>query len=191
MKKYNIFIKKVGKEYYRVKLCGLVRDLPLFEVAPGVKICIFNILGDTEIVNKIGRVLSRRLPKADVLVTAEVKSVPLVYEVARRLKLPYIVLRKIVKPYMVGAIKNRVVSITTGKPQELWLDGKDKRVLRSKKVILLDDVISTGATIKGMRKLVKKAGGKIVAEAAVFTEGDPKKWPKVISLGNIPVIKEL
>ena len=188
-RKYNIVVKKEGREYYSVKLCGLKRNLPLFEVAPGVKICIFNILGDTQIVEKIGLALSKKLPKADLLVTAEVKSIPLVYEIARRLKLPYIVLRKIFKPYMVEAIESQIVSITTGKPQTLWLDGKDRKKLAGKKIIILDDVISTGATIKGMRRIVKKAGGKVVAEAAVFTEGDPKKWPRVISLGNIPVIR--
>lgn len=175
------------QDYYRIHLCGLVRDLPLFEVAPGVRIAIFNILGDTQLVEKVGAALAKKLPPADLLVTAEVKSVPLVYEICRRLKLPYVVLRKIVKPYMVGAVKSRVVTITTGKPQELWLDGKDKKLLKGKKVIIIDDVISTGATLKGMRKLIKKAGGIIVAEACVFTEGDKKKWKKVISLGNLPV----
>lgn len=189
-KKYSLIIKKKGREYYRVKLCGLVRDLPLFEVASGVRICIFNILGDTELVQKVGRSLSSKLPKADILVTAEVKSLPLIYEVARCLKLPYVVFRKIVKPYMVGAVKSQVVSITTGKPQDLWLDGKDKKVLSGRRVILIDDVISTGATLRGMRKLVTKAGGKIVAECAVFTEGDPKRWDKIISLGNLPVFTD-
>jgi adenine/guanine phosphoribosyltransferase-like PRPP-binding protein len=180
-------ITKKSKQYYRIKLCGLVRDLPLFQVAPGIRIAIFNILGDTELVEKVGLALSKKLPKADLLVTAEVKSVPLSYEVSRRLKIPYVVLRKIVKPYMVGAIKSQVVTITTGKPQDLWLDGKDKNMLKGKKVVIIDDVISTGATLKGMRKLIKKVGAKIVAEAAVFTEGDPQKWKKIISLGNLPV----
>jgi len=188
-RRYQNLVKKGNKEFYRVRLCSLVRDLPLFEVAPGMRIAIFNILGDTQLVNKIGAALVKKLPPVDVIVTAEVKSVPLVYEVARRLKLPYVVLRKIVKPYMVGAVKSEVTSITTGKPQELWLDGKDRSLLKGKKVIIVDDVISTGATLIGMRKLVKKAGGKIVAEACVFTEGEKNKWKKVISLGNLPVFR--
>ena len=179
-----------NRQYYRIKICGLTRDLPLFEVAPGVQIAILNILGDTEFVKKVGIALAKKLPKADVLATAEVKSVPLVYEIARQLKLPYIVLRKIVKPYMLGAVKLTVTTITTGKSQDLWLDGKDKNLLKGKKVILVDDIISTGATLYGMRKLVKKAGGRIIAEAAIFTEGDSKKWKNIISLGNLPVFKD-
>lgn len=188
MKKYNKVVKKKGDDYWRVKLCGLVRDFPLFEVAPGVRIAIFNILGDTEVVKKTAASLARRLPKkAQVLVTPEVKSIPLAYELSRRMKIPYVVTRKIRKPYMVGCLNHRVVSITTGKPQDIWLDGKDKKVLKGKKVILVDDVISTGSTLKGLRQLMKKAGAKVVAESAVFIEGDPKKWPQVISLGNLPV----
>jgi len=174
---------------YAIKLCGLTRELPLFEVSPGIKIAILNILGDTVLVEKIGAALVKKLPKADVLVTAEVKSVPLVYEIARRLKLPFIVLRKIVKPYMVGAIKSQVVTITTGRPQNLWLDGKDKNILKGKRVIIVDDIISTGATLRGMRKLIKKVGGRIVAQACIYTEGDPKKWKNIISLGNLPIFK--
>jgi len=162
----------------------------LFEVSPGVKIAILNILGDTEFVRKVGTALAKKLPLAAVLATAEVKSVPLVYEIARNLKLPYIVLRKIVKPYMFGAVRSTVTTITTGKPQDLWLDGKDKDLLKGKKVILVDDIVSTGATLYGMRKLVKKAGGRVVAEVAIFTEGDPKKWKDIISLGNLPVFKD-
>ena len=101
MKKDQKIIKKSGKEYYRVKLCGLRRDLPLFEVAPGVKIAIFNILGDTEIVRKTARALFKKLPKeAEVLVTPEVKSIPLAYELSRIMRIPYVVTRKIKKPYM-------------------------------------------------------------------------------------------
>ena len=175
------------KEYYKIKLCGRVYLLPLFEVVSGVKIAIFNILGDSINIEKIGKELIKKMPKVDVIVTPEVKSVPLAYEIAKQLHIPYIVLRKIRKPYMVGAINCKVTTITTGKPQELWLDGKDIKILRNKKVALVDDVISTGATIKGMRRLVKKAGGKIIAECAVFTEGNSSKWKKIISLGNLPV----
>ena len=81
---------------------------------------------------------------------------------------------------MVGSINHRVVSITTGKSQTIWLDGKDKRVLKGKRVILVDDVVSTGSTLKGLRSLMKKSGAKIVAETAVFTEGDPQKWQNII-----------
>lgn len=175
-------------KYYRVKICGLVRNLPLFEVAPGVRIAIFNILGDTELVRKVGTAFAKRLPSnAQAIVTPEVKSIPLAYELSRKMKIPYIVVRKIKKPYMVGSIGYEITTITTGKPQTIWLDGKDKKVLKGKRVILIDDVISTGATVQGLRNLMEKAGARIIAEAAVFTEGDPKKWPKVISLGNLPV----
>lgn len=187
MEKSGKVIRKKNKEYYKVKLCGGVRYLPLFEVVSGVKIAVFNILGETTLIEKIGKELVKKMPKVDVVVTPEVKSVPLAYEIAKKLHVPYVVLRKIVKPYMVGAIKSTVVTITTGKPQDLWLDGKDRNILKNKRVALVDDVISTGATLKGMRKLVKKAGGKVVVECAVFTEGDPTKWKKITSLGNLPV----
>ena len=186
--KTNITIKKKDKQYYRIKLCGLVRDLPLFEVAPKVKIAIFNILGDTAIVARVAKALAKKLPKnAEVIITPEVKSIPLAYELSKKLKIPYVVTRKIKKPYMVDSLSHEVVSITTGKPQTIWLDGKDKHMLKNKKAILVDDVISTGSTLKGLRSLVKKAGATIIAEAAIFTEGKAKKWGEIISLGNLPV----
>lgn len=187
MEKSGKVIRRKNEEYYKIKLCGRVCYLPLFEVAPGVKIAIFNLLGETTLLERIGKELANKMPKVDVIVTPEVKSVPLAYEIAKQLKVPYVVLRKIVKPYMVGAIESTVVTITTGKPQNLWLDGKDRIILKNKRVALIDDVISTGATLRGMRKLVKKASGRIVVECAVFTEGDSRKWRKIISLGNLPV----
>lgn len=187
MEKSGKVIRRKNEEYYKIKLCGKVCYLPLFEVVSGVKIAIFNILGETTFIEKIGKKLARKMPKVDVIVTPEVKSIPLAYEVAKQLKISYVVLRKIVKPYMAGAIRSRVVTITTGKPQDLWLDGKDRIILKNKRVALVDDVISTGATLMGMRKLVKKAGGRVVVECAVFTEGDSRKWRKIISLGNLPV----
>jgi len=175
-------------DVYPVELCGIRREFPLFEVAPGVRIAIFNMLGDAELIRVIGPELARRLPpETQVIVTAEVKSIPLAYEVAATLGLPYVVLRKILKPYMVDSLSDEVVSITTGKPQTLWLDGKDRQVIKGKKVAIVDDVISTGSTLEGMRRLIAKAGGQVIAEAAVFTEGDPEKWQGIIALGNLPV----
>lgn len=179
------------REYYTVELCGLKRDLPIFEVAPGVKIAIFNILGDTEIVKAIAPELAKRFPKeADVIITPEVKSIPLAYELSVQTGLPYVVARKTLKPYMGDAFSVEVLSITTGKPQTLWLDEKDIHLIKGKRVIIVDDVISTGSTLEGMRYLVKEAGGEVVAEAAVFTEGEEGKWPDVIALGNLPIFTD-
>ncbi len=182
-------IKKMGKKFYRVDICGLKRDLPIFKVNDNLKIAIFNILGDTEIVERAAAHLAKRIPKnTNLLVTPEVKSIPLAYELSRILKIPYVVARKIKKPYMKGALKYEVLSITTGKPQTLWLDGKDLKLIKNKNVVLVDDVVSTGSTISGLKTLVKKAGGKVILTACVFTEGNhPKKWKNAISLGNLPI----
>jgi len=176
------------KTDYIATIAGLKRKLPFFEVAPGVKIALFNILGDTEVTVHSAKALAKKLPgNIEVLVTPEVKSIPLAFELSKLLKIPYVVIRKIKKPYMVGSLKSKIVSITTGKPQTLWLDGKDKKTLKGKKVALIDDVISTGATLRGLRKLMKAVKARIVVEAAVFTEGDSKKWRRIIALGNLPV----
>jgi len=177
------------RETYTAQICGLTRHLPLFEVAPKVRIAIFNMLGDTEVVEAIADYLAKQVPQgADALMTAEVKSIPLAHALAVRLGLPYVVARKTRKPYMVGAMSVEVLSITTGAPQTLWLDGKDLGLVKGKRILLVDDVISTGSTLAGMRKLVNEAGGEVVAEAAAFTEGnDPDQWKHVIAVGNLPV----
>jgi adenine phosphoribosyltransferase len=179
----------MGEDYYTINICGHERKLPLFEVAPNVRIAIFNMLGDTPVVEAVADELSHRLPQdADTLMTAEVKSIPLAHALSVRTGLPYVVARKTRKPYMVGATSVEVLSITTGAPQTLWLDGKDQGLVHGKRVILVDDVISTGSTLVGMRKLVESAGGTVIAEAAVFTEGnDPQKWRHIVSVGNLPV----
>ncbi|MGD9129158.1 MAG: phosphoribosyltransferase family protein [Candidatus Woesebacteria bacterium] len=179
------------KKTYQVNIAGLKRKLPLFQVAPDLKIALFNILGDTEVVLHAAKALAKKIPKeVDVLVTPEVKSVPLAFELSMLLNKPYIVTRKIRKPYMTGSIKADVTSITTGKLQTLWLDGRDIKKVAQKKVALVDDVISTGSTLKGLRDLMKKAKAKIVAEVAVFTEGDKDQWKDVISLGHLPLFKK-
>ncbi len=177
------------RETYNVEVGGVSRDLPLFEVAPGVQIAILNILGDTELVRAAADELAGRLDKldADVLVTAETKSIPLVHELATRLQLPYIVLRKQYRPYMGEALEVETHSITTGKPQTLYLDEKDRALLSGNRAIVVDDVISTGSTLEAMRQVVTEAGGETVAEAAIFTEGEKAKWRDIVALGHLPV----
>lgn len=177
--------------YYTVNICGVERRFPLLQVAPGVKIAIFNMLGDTEVVKAAAAELARRLPKeAEVIVTPAEKSIPLAYELSAQMGIPYVVVRKERKPYMLNCISAEVVSITTGKPQTLWLDGKDRALIEGHKVVIVDDVISTGSTLRGLRDLMAKAGGEIIAEAAVFTEGDPEQWKDVIALGNLPIFTD-
>ena len=178
-----------ARETYTVDVAGVTRDLPLFEVAPGVRIAILNILGDTELVRAAAGALSDRIGAldADVLVTAETKSIPLVHELSARLGLPYVVLRKQYRPYMGDALQVETMSITTGVPQTLYLDEKDRGLLKGKRVVLVDDVISTGSTLEAMRKVVEQAGGTTVAETAVFTEGDKAKWGDIIAVGHLPV----
>ena len=176
------------RETHTVKFAGLTRHLALFEVAPGVKIAIFNMLGDTEVVQASARALAKRLPKdAQVLVTAEAKSIPLAHALAVETGLPYVVLRKSYKPYMGNTVSAETLSITTGQPQTLYLDEKDIELIRGKKVVIIDDVISTGSTLQGMRLIIEKAGGSITATAAVFTEGERAQWKDIIALGHLPI----
>jgi adenine/guanine phosphoribosyltransferase-like PRPP-binding protein len=177
------------RETYEVTIEGVKRDLPLFEVAPQLRIAVFNLLGDTEIVEAAASGLARRLAEvpADLLVTAETKSVPLVYELARRMGLPWVVLRKQFKPYMGETVSAETVSITTGHPQTLYLDEKDRALVEGRRAVLVDDVISTGSTLEGMRSVVRGAGGEIAAEAAVFTEGDARETEGIVALGHLPL----
>ncbi len=178
-----------SRETYPIEVAGVRRELPLFEVAPGVRIAVLNILGDTELVQACARELAARLDaeKYDVLVTAEAKSIPLIHALSVETGKPYVVLRKSYKPYMGVAIAAETHSITTGKPQMLYLDEKDHELIRGKRVALLDDVISTGSTQEGMKRVIERAGAEATLEAAIFTEGDPDKWQHIIALGHLPV----
>jgi adenine phosphoribosyltransferase len=176
-------------EVYPVTIAGLRRELPLFEVAPGVRIAILNILGDTELVQAVARALAPKIvsKSPDVLVTAEAKSIPLAHMLSVETGLPYVILRKAYKPYMGEIMEAHTISITTGVPQKLYLDQKDRALLQGKNVALVDDVISTGSTLQGMRVLMDKVNAKVVVQAAIFTEGDRAKWTDIIALGHLPV----
>ncbi|MEY4233700.1 MAG: hypothetical protein RL635_667, partial [Chloroflexota bacterium] len=136
----------VKRTHFPVEIAGVKRRLPLFQVAPGLRIAILNILGDTELVQAAARQLGRKLSKLryDVLVTAEAKSIPLVYALSVVTKKPYVVLRKTYKSYMGNVVQAETLSITTGAPQTLYLDEKDRKLISGRRVLLVDDVISTG-----------------------------------------------
>lgn len=180
------------QEIFKVNIAGLERDLPLFQVAPGVRIAIINILGDTELVQAASRDLAIKLAdlNPEVLVTAETKSIPLVHAMSVVMDLPYVVLRKEYKPYMGNALQAETLSITTGKPQTLYLDEKDKKFVEGRRIALIDDVISTGSTLQAMRLLMEKTQAEVVGEAALFTEGDRARWTGVVSLGHLPVFQD-
>jgi adenine phosphoribosyltransferase len=122
-----------------------------------------------------------------VLVTAEAKSIPLAHALSAETQKPYVVLRKAYKPYMGEALKAETLSITTGQTQVLFLDEKDIEMMKGKNVVILDDVISTGSTLQGMRMIMDKAGANVVAEAAIFTEGDRARWMHIVALGHLPL----
>jgi len=180
-------------ETYAVEIAGLKRELRLFEIKPGLKIAILNILGDTELVQACAKQLAQKMKDVkdfDVLVTAEAKSIPLAHALSVETKKPYVVLRKAYKLYMGDALRAETLSITTGQPQILILDEKDVEMMKGKKVVIVDDVISTGSTLQGMRMILDKAGSTVVAEAAIFTEGDRAQWMHIISLGHLPLFTD-
>ncbi len=176
-------------EFHPIEIAGIHRELRKFEVKPGLKIAILNILGDTELVQHAARALAQKLKAVsyDILVTAEAKSIPLAYALSAETGKPYIVLRKAYKPYMGAALIAETLSITTGEPQTLILDEKDQDLLKGRKVVLVDDVISTGSTLQGMKMIMKKAGAEVVREAAILTEGERAQWEDVLSLGHLPL----
>jgi adenine phosphoribosyltransferase len=180
------------RENYSIEIAGVKRELPLFEIKPGLRIAILNILGDTELVQACAKELAKKIKDVafDVLVTAEAKSIPLAHSLSVETKKPYIVFRKTYKPYMGDAIKAETLSITTGQPQVLILDEKDKELIQGKKVLVIDDVISTGSTLQGMRMILDKAKATVAAEAAILTEGDRAQWEKIYSLGHLPLFTD-
>jgi adenine phosphoribosyltransferase len=178
-----------NRDTYPIVLAGVARDLTLFEVKRGLRIAILNILGDTELVEACARALAEKLSAVDydVFVTAEAKSIPLVHALSVATGEPYVVLRKTYKPYMGVALSAETLSITTGRPQMLYLDEKDRETINGANVLLVDDVISTGSTLEGMQTVLQKGGANIVGKTAICTEGDQEEWSDVIALAHLPL----
>lgn len=173
---------------YTLEVAGVTRELPIMPITDDLSIASFVILGDAELVEAAAPLLVEKLPEVDVLITAEAKGIPLVYEVARRLKLKkYYVARKSIKPYMDSPLVNEVVSITTQKTQVLCLDGADAKEMAGKRVAIIDDVISTGKSLKAIEDLVVQAGGNVVARAAILAEGDAAERTDILFLEKLPL----
>lgn len=174
--------------FHKVVINNIERDLPLCNISPGVNIAVFNMLGDVEITQAAAQALSAKLASVqiDSLITAETKSIPLIYEMAKILNCPYVILRKHCKKYMGDAIYAESESITTGKVQRLYLDEKDQQHLRSKNVVIVDDVISTGSTLEAIQSILKQTQSNCAAIATVFTEGEQVD-DEYITLGHLPI----
>lgn len=171
-----------------VDIAGVHRELPVVQVGPDIAVALFNMLGDTDVVEAAAAALAQKLPPGiDTLVTPEVKAVPLAHALSRVSGKPYVVARKTEKPYMLSPVTRTVISITTGKPQLLVLDGSDIPLIKGKKVAIVDDVVSTGSTLKGLSELMEEVGGTVAAVLAVFTEGTTRE--DVIALGHLPLFK--
>ena len=177
---------------YSIEIAGIKRELRLFEIKPGLRIAILNILGDTELVQACARGLAEKVKSVDydIIMTAEAKSIPIAHALSVETKKPYVVLRKTYKPYMGDALQAETLSITTGQPQVLILDEKDRELIQGKKVLVVDDVISTGSTLQGMHMILDKANATIAGEAAILTEGDRAQWMQVHSLGHLPLFTD-
>jgi adenine phosphoribosyltransferase len=174
---------------HSVTIGAITRELPIITVAPGVSVALLNLLGDTELTEAAGQLLAEKLPaNIDVLVTPEVKAVPLAHVISRITGKPYIVARKTEKPYMSAPVTREVLSITTGKPQLLVVDGFDVPKIKGHNVAIIDDVVSTGGTLRSLGALMRDIGGNVAATLAVFTEGDERD--DVIALGHLPLYLE-
>jgi len=174
-------------QFYTLKLCGLTRKLPIVSLGPKIKIASFNLLGDGELVEKIAEKLEKKIKEFDFdyLVGPEVKVVPLLQTLSQKLGKPrYIVLRKNIMGYMVKPISNKT------KPT-LVLNGPDAELLKGKKILIIDDVISTGRTIKVVRELMEMVGAKVVGIVAVLKQGEEQEKIEIpfYFLGNLPLFQ--
>ena len=174
--------------YYRMNVAGLERDLPICPVNDKLYIAGFVIFGDQELTVACARELLKRAPEYDYIITAEAKGIPLAHEMARQAgDAKYILARKGPKLYMRDIFSVTVNSITTAKEQKLYLDGADAALMQGKKILIVDDVISTGESLKALQALVEKAGGIIVGQMAVLAEGDACDREDIIYLEKLPL----
>lgn len=173
---------------YHMTIAGLERDLPVCKVSDSLYIGAFVIFGDQELTVAAARELLKKAPPYDYLITAEAKGIPLVHEMARQNgDKKYMLARKGPKLYMTGVFDVAVHSITTAKEQHLYLDTADAALMAGKRILIVDDVISTGESLSALEALVEKAGGNIVGRMAILAEGDAQNRDDILYLEKLPL----
>ena len=174
--------------YYHMTVAGLERDLPICPLNENLSIAGFVIFGDPELTVACAKELLKRAPEYDYIITAEAKGIPLAHEMARQDGNPkYILARKGPKLYMRDIFSVSVNSITTAKEQKLYLDGADAELMKGKRILIVDDVISTGESLHALEALVEKAGGNICGRMAILAEGDAQERKDLIYLEKLPL----
>lgn len=178
-------------ETYRLQVAGLTRELQIFPINDKVSIAALIMLGDVELTIACATALLERVPEFDVMLTAEAKSIPLVYEMSRQSGKPYITARKGIKLYMEEPVGVEVKTITTENKQMLYLGKSDMQAMQGKRVLLVDDVVSTGGAIQALGQLAGKTTGTVVGRAAVLAEGDAAQRKDLIFLAPLPLITDM
>ena len=174
--------------FYRMTVAGLERDLPICRVTDSLYIAGFVIFGDQELTVACARELLKKAPEYDYIITAEAKGIPLAHEMARQTGAKkYFLARKGPKLYMTGVFESSVRSITTAKEQKLYLDTADAALMKGKRILIVDDVISTGESLSALEALVEKAGGIIAGKMAILAEGDAQDREDLIYLEKLPL----
>ena len=177
--------------FYKMKVAGVERDLPLCPINKELYIGAFVLFGDVELTEKCAEALYKLAPEHDVMITAESKGIPLIHAMCRISgKNRYALARKSVKLYMRDVIACETKSITTGNTQTLYIDGFDAEYMRGKRVLIVDDVISTGGSLLSLENLVKKAGGEVVGKMAILAEGDATERDDIIYLEKLPLFNK-
>jgi len=177
-----------GQVTYELEVAGVRRTLPLIQVAPDTWIAYYYSLGDTEVIDRAARTLAPQMDSCELLVTTETKGIPLAHAIATYLgRRPYVVCRKEIRPFMLSPLVVRYKPITAKTEQELFMDGRDAMKLRGRRVGLVDDIVSTGETLRAMEQLVLQAGGEVVRKAALLLEGEERE--DIVHMGILPVFK--
>lgn len=173
---------------YKINVAGVERDLPLCKLSDDLYIAAFVIFGDVELTANSATELLKIAPEHDIMITAESKGIPLVYEMARQSKEnKYLIARKAPKLYMKNVVSTEVTSITTAKKQMLYIDSDDVALMKGKRVLIIDDVISTGESLRAVEKLVKQSGGIVAGKMAILAEGDAKYRDDIKYLEYLPL----